>query len=101
MRIGVLLLLVCALVPAVAGAAQVRARVSVATTSPFAVRGTSFHSRERVTVTVTARNTSRKVVKANARGAFMATFGRFVLPYCESYTIRAKGNRGSSATLSV
>jgi len=102
MKIGALLLLVCALVPSVAGASQLRARVSVVqTASAFAVQGASFKSRERVTVTVTAESTRTKTVKANLRGAFTATFAGFTVPRCEGYSVRAKGNRGSVATLKV
>jgi hypothetical protein len=101
MRIGALLLLACALVPAVAGASQVHARVSVVTTVPFSVHGSGFRSRERVTVTVAATSMRTKTVTATRRGAFTATFKGFSVPHCDGYTVKAKGNRGSLATLNI
>ena len=101
MRVGALLLLVCALVPAVAGASQARARVSIVSAGPFTIHGAGFRSRERVTVTVAANGTSTKIVRATRRGAFTVTFKGFSVPHCEGYTVRAKGNRGSLATLSL
>jgi hypothetical protein len=101
MRIGAFLLLVLALVPSVAGASQVRARLSIVTTVPFSVHGTSFRPRERVTITLTAASVRSKVVTATKRGAFTATFKGFAVPHCVGYTVKAKGSRGSVATLSI
>jgi hypothetical protein len=94
-------LLAAALAPVSAGAAQSGARITVAGKAPLAVRGTSFHPGERVTITVTARSVRKRAVTASSRGAFRATFAGFALPFCESYSVRAKGNRGSVATLKI
>ncbi len=40
-------------------------------------------------------------VIATARGALRVVFKRFTFTYCELYTIRAKGNRGSKAFVKV
>ena len=101
MRVGALLLLVCALVPSVAGASQARARVTVLAVTPFSVHGTGFRSRERVTVTVSATNARTKVVTATRRGVFTATFEGFTVPHCVGYAVKAKGNHGSVATLNI
>ena len=101
MRVGALLLLVLALVPSVAGASQLRARVAIVATAPFTVHGTGFRPRERVTVTVTATGMRSKVVTATGRGAFTATFKGFSVPHCVGYAVKAKGSRGSLATLDI
>ena len=56
---------------------------------------------EHVTVTLATTTTHRKVVKANASGVFKATFAGVGLPRCESYTVVARGNRGSLALLKI
>ena len=102
MRIALAVMLVAALGAgtAVAGT-RAKAKVMVMSTAPVTVRGTSFHPRERVTVTVIASSTRTKIVKANSRGAFTATFTRFAIGHCQGYEIRANGNHGSLATLKL
>ena len=101
MRVALVVMLIAA-VGAANAVAGTRARVSVTAAGPVTVRGTSFHKYERVTVTVDASSGTRtKVVKASARGVFTATFAHFAIGHCIAYTIRAKGNHGSLATLSV
>jgi hypothetical protein len=84
-----------------AGATSLTAHITVPSLSPVAVRGTGFHARERVTVTVSANSMRRKVVTATRLGAFRATFRGFSIGHCDVYTARAKGNRGSSAVVRV
>jgi len=102
MRIALVVMLIAALGAgtAVAGT-RAKAKVAVMSTAPVTVRGTSFHSHERVTVTVIASSTRTKVVTANAHGAFTATFTHFAIGHCQGYEIRAKGNHGSLATLKL
>lgn len=90
-----------ALVGASTATAKTHARVAMQSTAPVTIRGTGFHARERVTVTVTTTGDRTKVVRANARGVFTATFTRFAIGHCIGYTIRAKGNHGSLATLTL
>ena len=94
--------LLVALLPAPAVASPSRtAHVTLATTSPVSVRGTSFRSHERVVVTVSAKSTRTKTVTAGARGGFRVTFTRMSFGTCQAYAVRAKGNRGSIAFLKV
>ena len=86
---------------AAAGATTSTAHVTVPNLSPFTVRGTGFHANERVKVTVAARSTQWKMVTATGRGRFTTTFARVGLGHCDMYTVRAKGNRGSTAVLRV
>jgi hypothetical protein len=84
-----------------AGATTRAAHLTVPSRSPVAVRGTGFHAGERVTVTVSAKSVRKKAVTATRLGAFRATFRGFSIGYCDPYTVRAKGNRGSSAFVRV
>jgi hypothetical protein len=84
-----------------AGASTRAARITVPLRSPVTVRGTGFHASERVTITVSAKSTHAKTVTANRLGNFRATFRGFPIGYCEAYSVRARGNRGSRALLKV
>ncbi len=84
-----------------AAASTAAAHVAVPSRSPVVVRGTGFHANERVTVTVSAKSTHTKRVTANRLGNFRVTFLGFSLGYCEIYSVRARGSRGSSAVLNV
>jgi hypothetical protein len=88
------------LLPA-AGASARAAHVTVPSLSPVTVRGVGFRSRERVAITVSAKSTHTKTVTASRLGAFRASFPGFSIGYCEAYTARARGNRGSTAVLKV
>ena len=102
MRLGAFAALFAALAFAVsAGASTSAAHVSVPSLSPFTVHGTGFHARERVRVTVLATGAQVKTIRATTRGRFTTTFARVSLGSCDMYTVRAKGNRGSSAILRV
>jgi hypothetical protein len=101
-RFGMVLTLFLVVLPtAVASSSAVH--LTVPSRSPVVVRGTGFHASERVTVTVTvaAKSTHRKVVTAGARGNIRAAFPGFSIGYCESYVVRARGNRGSSGVFKV
>jgi hypothetical protein len=100
MRLALVLALFLVLLPA-AGASTRTARITVPSRSPVAVRGTGFHASERVAVTVSAKTTRRQTVTASRLGNFRATFRSFSIGYCEAYSARASGNRGSRAVLKV
>ena len=101
MRSAAIVALAAALVSTAAVAATQKARVAVVSKAPVSVAGNGFRSRERVTVTFTARSTYKKALTANVRGAFTAKFAGVSIGYCEAYTVRAKGNRGSLAVVNV
>ena len=102
MRFGVVAALLAALAfGATASASTSTAHVSVPSLSPFTVHGTGFHASERVRVTLMANGTQWKTVSASARGRFTTAFARVKLGSCSMYTVRARGNRGSSAVLRV
>jgi hypothetical protein len=101
MKFAVILAVVATIASGTAAAGTTRARVAVTSTDPMTVVGSGFRSRERVTVTLMTTGLQRKVVTAGAKGAFTATFAGATIGYCESYFVRAKGNRGSLAILKV
>jgi len=101
MRLALALSLLAMLLPVAAAGSTNKARVGFVTVSPVSVRGTGFKPGERVMVTVSATVTRKKAVNANARGAFRATFSHFWIVRCQAYTVAAKGNRGSTASLRV
>jgi hypothetical protein len=100
-RIAALLSIVAVLSPVAAAASNRAAHVAVLSLSPVTVRGTSFRSNERVRVTVSAKSTRTNTVTANARGNLSTKFRGLKIGYCDPYTVRARGNRGSSAFLKV
>ena len=95
------LALFAVLLPVAAVASNSTAHVGFASISPVSLRGTGFVPRERVAVTVAAKITRKKTVTANLRGAFRATFTGFSIARCQAYAVRAKGNRGSTASAKV
>src|ERR1041384_8286967 len=97
MRVALLLTLLAVLLPVGAGAASTRAHIGFASTAPVSVRGVGFKSGERVTLTISAKAIRKKIVIANARGAFRATFKGLIIPRCSPYGVQARGNRGSVA----
>ena len=101
MKFAVVLALLVTVASSTAVAATTRARVAVTSTAPVTIDGSGFRSRERVTVTLVATDLRRKVVTASAKGAFTAKFAGATIGYCESYFIRAKGNRGSLAVVKL
>jgi hypothetical protein len=101
MRLALAFACVAAIAATAAVAAPQKAHVVLTSYAPASFRGTSFHARERVTLTVSATVTRTKTITANARGAFRATFAGLTVPRCQSYTVRARGNRGSLAVLDV
>jgi hypothetical protein len=101
MRFAAILAVVATIASGTAAAATTRARVAVTSTDPMTVVGSGFRSHERVTVTLMTTGLHRKVVIAGAKGAFTAKFAGATIGYCESYFVRAKGNRGSLAILKV
>ena len=101
MRFALVLSLFFGLLP-VAGASTSRiAHITVTSRSPVIVRGTGFRSTERVVVTVSMTKTYKKTVTATRLGAIRATFTGVSISNCQIYSVRAKGNRGSTAILKV
>jgi hypothetical protein len=101
MKIAAIFAVLATVAASTAVAATTRARIAVTSTAPVTIDGSGFRSRERVTVTLMAKDLRRKVVAASAKGAFTAKFAGATIGYCESYFIRAKGNRGSLAVVKV
>jgi hypothetical protein len=83
-----------------APAAAQAARLSLAGSRPVAVRGTGFHHRERVTLTIRQSNGRRLVrrVTATRSGTFKVTF-RAASPPCGDWSAFATGRLGSRAAL--
>jgi hypothetical protein len=81
-------------VPALAAGPSVRVA-----TSPFTVRGAGFLPAERVTVYVAAGAERSKTAVATSRGTFAVRFRSLEVGACESYVVRAVGNRGSRASV--
>jgi hypothetical protein len=77
-----------------------RARIRTVDLAPVTVRGTGFHSGERVSVTVSAKASSTKIVAATAVGTWRVVFKRR-LASCQAYSIRAVGAAGSRAFVKV
>jgi hypothetical protein len=101
MRFAAILTLCAALLPVGTVAAGSTARIGFASISPVSVRGAGFKPGERVTVTVSAKVTRKKIVTASARGAFRATFKGLTIPRCRPYGVQARGNRGSIAGIKL
>jgi hypothetical protein len=102
MRFAAFLAVSAVLLPAGALASSTRkAHIAVRSTSPVSIQGTGFKARERVVVTVMAKSTRTKAVRATTGGAFAVTFPSVSIGYCQEYAIRAKGNRGSTAIIRV
>jgi hypothetical protein len=78
-----------------------RPRIAVTDTAPFVVHGSDFLAQERVTVTVSSRNTVRKVVVAGASGSFTVKVRGVALGECNAYFVSAHGRRGSYAVRKV
>jgi hypothetical protein len=83
-----------------APAAAQAARLSLAGTHPLAVRGTGFHAREHVKLTIRQANGRRRVrrVAATRGGTFKVTFPG-ASPPCGTWTASATGTLGSRAIM--
>jgi hypothetical protein len=91
---GVVVLVLVAIAPAVAGTATLQ----VTTRAPFTVHGVGFAPGERVTVVARAAGRHVKVVTAGEDGTFTVRFD-VSLGVCPAYIVSATGSRGSRATL--
>jgi hypothetical protein len=78
-----------------------RAQVAVAQTSPVVITGAGFKKGERIALTVSSKSMRTKRIVAGAGGGFRTMFRGFSIARCTEYTVRARGNRGSSAVLRV
>jgi hypothetical protein len=98
-RLLVTFLAALTVVSAAPGQAE-RTRIRAVDLAPVTVRGSGFVAGERVRVTVSAKVSSAKSVSTTAAGTWRVVFARS-LNGCQSYAIRAVGNRGSHAFLKV
>jgi hypothetical protein len=77
-------------------------RLRVMPTTQFTVRGTGFQAGERVLVAVEANEEgASKRVTAGAGGGFTVRFPTVEVGACPGYSVRATGNEGTRALLSV
>ena len=101
MRWVVALLAFATLSAPVAGstAQTARAHLVVLDRSPLVVRGTRFAPRETVTVRVVVRGGPRfvKAARAGLGGTWTTRFRSASLGRCDSFFLRATGDRGSRA----
>lgn len=75
-------------------------KLRLVTVQPLVVRGESFRSGERVTITaLTASGSSRVLVRVSSAGRFKATVRFIARPCGTSLGVRAVGSLGSRATL--
>jgi len=100
MRFALVLSIMFVMLPT-ASASTRSAHITMVSRSPVVVRGTGFLPGERVTVTVSAKKTYSKIVTASRLGVFRATFQGSSIGYCQFYSVRAKGSRGSTAAFKV
>ena len=101
MRLAVVLAAAFLVVLPAAHGSTRKAHITMTSLAPVTVSGTGFRAKERVTVSVSAKATHKKVVVASRLGAFRATFRGMQIGYCQFYSAQAKGNRGSTASLKV
>ena len=100
-RLFSLLAVALALV-AVAAASAAPPKLTVTSQDRFTVRGVRFHPGERVLVVVAAASLrASKRLRAGTAGGFTAQFPAVQFSTCETYTVRATGDRGSQAILRV
>jgi len=86
----------------VSAAVAAPGKLRVTDVSLFTVRGTGFHTGEHVRVVVDASDAgAAKRVKAGATGAFVVRFPGVELGSCPIYRVRAVGDMGTSAALTV
>ena len=100
MRLAVVLAAFLVVLPVAHGSTR-KAHIAMVSRTPVAISGTGFRARERVTVSVSAKTTYEKVVVASRLGAFRTTFRGMKIDYCQFYSAKARGNRGSTASFKV
>jgi hypothetical protein len=102
MRFALLLAIIFLVLPTASSAISSRtAHITITSRSPVVVRGAGFQPSERVTVSVSAKVTYKKVVIASSLGGFRAMFRGKTIGSCQFYSAQARGNRGSLASLKV
>jgi len=91
------LLIALLLFPLASGVAGARLHPSLHALrlTPPTFRGTGFHPRERVNVSLGIRHETTIQVRADASGRFRVKFA--AVPRCDAWTVRAVGSRGSRA----
>jgi hypothetical protein len=89
-----------AAIPMLAGSGH-HARLTASGNDPLKVRGSGFHSHERVRLTITPMTAKRIVryVRATKRGTFTTSFSQ--MEACAGVTGAAAGNRGSHASFQL
>ncbi len=69
-------------------------------TAPFQVAGVRFEPAERVTVRLTVDGSRfTRIVRSTRAGTFRAVFKTVFVPRCTTWTVVARGDLGSRATL--
>jgi hypothetical protein len=75
-------------------------KLELVDTRPVTTHGSGFRSHERIRVVLRRPSgVSRRRARADADGAFSATFPSAMIDRCGTFSIRAKGHAGSRATL--
>jgi hypothetical protein len=97
-RLALAILAALLLAPATAARTE-RARLWLVEPSPLTVAGSGFDARERVTVTVWTKERRARTVTASATGRWRLVFRAAEVRACEPYSIVAKGDHGSRASL--
>ncbi|HEX2432370.1 MAG TPA: hypothetical protein VHI55_00335 [Gaiellaceae bacterium] len=78
-----------------------KATLDLVKPAPLTLKGTSFHSRERVRLVVVAtQEKTTKRLTAGPGGAFVVRFSELAVDRCSGLTATAIGARGSRARLS-
>ena len=96
-----LVLAVLAFVVVGSSTAASRGTLRVVDPQPLALRGLGFHPAERVHVVIHASVTAARDVRASQSGAFTARFAGVLVPRCGGVFARARGSRGTLATLKI
>lgn len=83
-----------------AGGAIRAPSLSVVRAAPLTIAGRRFHPQEKVRVELTLdAGALVRAVHATSTGSFVVSFSDARVEPCDALTVRAVGNRGSSATL--
>jgi len=83
------------------GSASIHPTLALVDRQPVTLRGRAFHPLERVRVTVIARGTEVRSVRATSTGSFRVRFVDLTVPRCGGMFARARGSSGSLATLKI
>jgi hypothetical protein len=86
----------------IAAGTQRKAHLRLASVKPLVVQGSAFRSRERVRLVVAASERVVRVIRADTRGGFTASFPHLFVDRCgDGLAIIASGAGGSRAALKL